>query len=81
MPANKNPNPLLRAISLSLLATVALSCGGDSGNTPEPSASAMCFADPKTHVEIINSCADPTGIDKPARLAKFRPGAQLQPLP
>jgi hypothetical protein len=64
-----------------LLGFPLLSCGDTTDSSADQAAAPMCFAEPKTHLEIINSCADPPGIDKPARLAKFRPGAQLQPLP
>lgn len=66
---------------VTLLSAVLLSCGDTADNNADQAAAPMCFTEPKAHLEIINSCADPQGIDKPARLAKFRPGAQLQPLP
>lgn len=64
-----------------LLAAAALSCDGGTADVPDQGAAPVCTAEPQTHLEIINSCSDPPGIDKPARLAKFRPGAPLQPLP
>lgn len=66
---------------VALLGVILLSCGDTSDNRGDQAVAPMCFTDPKTHLEIINSCSDPPGLDKPARLAKFSPGAQLQPLP
>lgn len=77
-------NRVLRKSGLrwvALLGMLLLSCGDTSNHGGDQTVAPMCFTEPKTHLEIINSCSDPPGLDKSVRLAKFRPGAQLQPLP
>ncbi len=75
-------NVLLRSLGLLLLFVTAqqISCDPDSAASDQVST-LPCFANPTTHIEFINSCSDTVAIDRPARLAKFRPGAPLEPLP
>jgi hypothetical protein len=40
-----------------------------------------CFANPMTHVQIINACTSAVAIDQPATSPKFSPGTPLLPLP
>lgn len=62
------------------LGLLVVSCGSDSSQG-DMDAPVQCTENPVTHLQIINSCTSTVAIDKPARLAKFRPGAPLQPLP
>lgn len=62
------------------LGLLVISCGSDSLQV-DMDAPVQCSENPVTHLQIINSCSSAVAIDKPARLAKFRPGAPLQPLP
>jgi hypothetical protein len=75
-------NALLLSLGLLLFFVAAQQSGCDPDSAAIDQGSAPpCFANPTTHVEFINSCTDAVAIDRPARLAKFRPGAPLEPLP
>lgn len=69
----------LRRVVMAMGLLVA-SCGSDMTQT-DMGTGPQCAANPMTHLELINSCTNAVAIDKPVRLAKFRPGAPLQPLP
>lgn len=49
----------------------------DSGSRPDLS----CFANPTTHIEIINACTPAQALDKTPVLPLLRPDGTLPPLP
>ena len=55
----------------------------DAGVRPDggPQADLSCFANPTTHLEIINACTTAQAIDKTPVLPLLRPDGTLPPLP
>lgn len=80
-----------RARKLCMLALLVVAAGCkeapdrlDAGTPPDaaaPPADLACFADPVTHVQIINACTSAQRIDKKPVLPLLRPDGTLPPLP
>ncbi len=70
-----------------LLAAGSFACEGETSVTPDAAApdmgvaAAECFADPTTHVEIINACTDATSVSKTPVTPLLREDGTLPPLP